>query len=117
MPAIEDVRKGSKQPLIFYFEGNSTIVYYVLTFGFPPHMSLIYDIRDGGKLPVPMNVWDDVVTATTTGKNLAAYGYKPTPLAIENVYAFELTKEGTMKNITSQTRVKLNSLINNEKAN
>jgi len=80
-------------------------------------MSLIYDIREGGKLPVPMNVWEDVVKAVSTGKNLAAYGYQPTPLAIENVYAFELTKEGTMDDITPQTRVKLNSLINNEKAN
>ena len=117
MPAIEDVRKGSKQPLIFYFEGDSTIIYHVLTFGFPPHMSLIYDIREGGKLPVPMSVWDDVVTATTTGKNLTAYGYEAKPVPVEKIYAFELTKEGTMDDITPQTRAKLNNLINNEKAN
>ena len=117
MPVIQDVKKDEEQPLIFYFEGNSAIVYSVLTFGFPPRMSLIYNIRDGGKLPVPMSVWEDVVTVVTTGENLPAYGYKPNPLAIENVYAFELTKEGTMDDITPQTRLKLNSLINNEKAN
>lgn len=114
---IEAVGKD-ETPLIFYFEGeNSAMMYYLITFGFPPHVGILYDIKDLNKLPVPLDRWEDAVKAVSTGANLPAYGYQAKPAPIKNFYAFRLTADGDLNDITPQTRARLNSLLINEKAN
>lgn len=101
---IEAVGK-ERGPLLFYFEGeNSAVVYYLITFGFPPHMGILYNIKDLGKLPVPLDKWDDVLEAAKTGKNMPAYGYEAKPVSVKNLYAFRLEQEGNLKDITSEKR-------------
>lgn len=110
MPKIEAVGKN-KEPLIFYFGGDGTneaIIHNVITFGFPPHMGLLYQLReeDGG-LPIPMTNWQEVVSAVKNGQTLPLYGYPVKPVPPERIYAFYLNGQYNLINITSVVREKL----------
>lgn len=101
----------SREPIIFYFEGdetNSAILHDVITFGFPPHMALLYNLRaeDGG-FPVPMSNFKEVVSAVVDGKPMPAYGYKVKPVDIDRIYAFHLQGKDNLINITDQFREEL----------
>lgn len=110
IPRIEKIGKD-KEPIIFYFEGdkgNEIIIHDVITFGFPPHMAILYNLReeDGG-LPIPMTDWREVISAVTDGKTLHAYGYPTKAVPIDRIYAFYLQNRDNLINITQFAREKL----------
>lgn len=113
LPRVDEIGK-SKKPVIFYFEGdntNSAILHDTITFGFPPHMALEYNLReeDGG-LPVPMSDFNEVVVAMITGETMTAYGYKPEPVDIERIYGFHLQGSSNLINITKEIRIRLSEI-------
>ncbi|MDP3733115.1 MAG: hypothetical protein Q8Q91_01105 [Candidatus Daviesbacteria bacterium] len=113
LPYVSEIGK-SKEPIIFYFEGdgqNGGILHDVITFGFPPHMAILYNLReeDGG-LPVPMDDIRQLVSAVTDGKALPAYGYPVKPISPDRVYAFYLQGKDNLVNITTEARNKLKQL-------
>lgn len=116
IPRISEIGK-SREPIIFYFEGdgsNQVILHNVITFGFPPHMALLYDLReeDGG-IPIPMDNFGQVVSAATDGKALKAYGYPIKPVPIERIYAFHLEGQDNLIDITQEAREKIKELTKN----
>lgn len=113
IPYVPEIGK-TKDPIIFYFEGDDTnggILHDVITFGFPPHMAILYNLReeDGG-LPVPMDNVNQLVSAVTDGKALSAYGYPVQPISPDRVYAFYLQGKDNLINITNEVRNKLEQL-------
>lgn len=113
IPKVAEIGK-SKEPIIFYFEGDDTngeILHDVVTFGFPPHMAIIYNLReeDGG-FPVPMSYLKDVISAFTDGKTMRAYGYPEKPVPSERIYAFHLQGKDNLINVTDQLREKLSQI-------
>ena len=113
IPHIQEIGR-SKEPIIFYFEGDGTnggILHDVITFGFPPHMALLYNLReeDGG-LPVPMDDIRQLVSAVTDGKVFPAYGYPVKPISTDRIYAFYLLGKDNLVNITNEARNKLEQL-------
>lgn len=110
MPKFEGLGSGS-EPKVFYFEGDSEIIYHSITFGFPPHMAMLYNYNETqAKLPVPLSSWNDVMTTVTTGKNMPAYGYPIKPISIENIYAFKITAT-EVTDVTSEKQVLLKKLL------
>lgn len=119
VPKIDGIGQDNK-PFIFYFEGegsNSGIIRDVITFGFPPHMALIYNLQSKynsyghEKLPLPMNEWSAVVNAARNGKGLYAYGYPEEKVSLDRIYAFHLQGSDNLINITDQARLKLRELL------
>lgn len=114
IPHIDEIGK-TKEPIIFYFEGDNTnagILHDVITFGFPPHMAILYNLReeDGG-YPVPMSDFKEVVSAVTDGKPMPAYGYPVKPVPIDRIYAFHLQGKDNLINITDTVRDKLRQSV------
>lgn len=106
LPTIENPGKGT-QPLVFYFEGDSAIIYQSLTFGFPPHIAMIYNFNENqGKLPISISSWDELVATVTTGDNMPAYNYPQKPVSLENIFAFSLSGD-KLKDITNEKRLLL----------
>lgn len=102
--------KSSKKPFIFYFDGDGTnggILHDVITFGFPPHMALIYNLTASDPIPVPMSDFKELTSAVINGKTMPAYGYKAEPVDINHIYAFNLQGQNTIIDITELTRKKL----------
>ncbi|MBI2196469.1 hypothetical protein HYU45_02535 [Candidatus Daviesbacteria bacterium] len=111
MPYIPQVGKTS-EPLIFYFQEDDTnepILRNSVTFGFPPHMAILYKISEEERIPQPMSDWKEVVSAVSDGKSIG----KDKPISIESVYAFQLLGKDNLVNITGQTRQKLQELLSN----
>ncbi len=113
IPYIPEIGK-SKEPIVFYFEGDNTngaILHNVITFGFPPHMAILYNLReeDGG-IPVPMDDFRQVISAATDGKSLSAYGYPIKQVPLERIYAFHLQGKDNLINVTEEAREKLKQL-------
>lgn len=101
IPYVEKVGK-STEPLIFYFEGdgtNETILRDSVTFGFPPHMALLYGITEENKNPQPMSDWREVEFAVLDGTSP------------DRIYAFHLQGKDNLINITDLAREKLSELI------
>lgn len=113
IPKVDEIGK-SKEPIIFYFEGDGTnggVLHDVITFGFPPHIAILYNLKEAdGGLPVPMDNISQVISAVTDGKSLAAYGYPVKPVPINRIYAFHLQGQDNLINITDVARNKLNQL-------
>lgn len=106
LPTIENPGQGT-QPLVFYFEGDSAIIYQSLTFGFPPHIAMIYNFNENqGKLPISISSWDELVATVTTGDNMPAYNYPQKPVSLENIFAFSLSGD-KLKDITNEKRLLL----------
>ena len=113
IPRVPEIGK-SKEPIIFYFEGDGTnggILHDIITFGFPPHMAILYNLReeDGG-IPIPMDDFKQVVSAVLDGKSLQAYGYPIKPVPFERIYAFHLQGKDNLINVTNEAREKLKQL-------
>lgn len=110
MPYIPNMSKIS-QPLVFYFVGESgSILYGSITFGFPYHMALLYNLDHYLKMPIAMGNWDQIVSAVTDGKSFAPYGHPLKPIPLENVFAFRLEGKDNLINITDEVRNKLSKL-------
>lgn len=103
--------KKEKYPLVFYFEGdqkNSSTINEVITFGFPPHIALIYDIyHDDNRIPIPVVDYKELQAIVKTGKPLNAYGRKQQPLPVDHIYAFKLEGKEKIVNITERIRKEL----------
>lgn len=109
MPFISEVGK-SAEPMIFYFQGdgtNETILRDSVTFGFPPHMAILYKIPDEEKIPQPMSDWKQVISAVSDGKSIG----KDKSVSIERIYAFQLLGKDNLVNITEPARQKLKELL------
>ncbi len=107
VPYIPEV---GKEPLVFYFEGetsNYVVLHNVITFGFPPHMQLLYNLTGKNPAPVPMTNWQEVVSAVKDGQSFKPYGYPLEPIKITQVYAFYLQGKDKLINITDLARQKL----------
>lgn len=112
MPYIEEVGKNDG-PLVFYFEddgSNAVILRDVVTFGFPPHMALLYGIIEENRTPIPVSDWREVESAVLDGKSFAAYGHPLKPISPERVYAFRLQGKDNLINITDLARERLRQL-------
>jgi len=113
IPLIDEIGKD-REPIIFYFEGDNTnagILHDVITFGFPPHMAILYNLReeDGG-FPVPMSDFKEVISAIVDGKPMPAYGYPVKPVPIDSIYAFHLKGKDELINITDLIRENLSKI-------
>ena len=109
---VPDIGK-SQEATIFYFEGDlntGPIIHDVITFGFPPHMALLYNLREeDGNFPISTNNWQEVVTAIQEGKIQPMYG--PTiPTNIARIYAFYLSENGNLIDITAKARERLKQI-------
>ena len=112
MPYIEETGKSS-EPLIFYFEGdgtNETILRDSITFGFPPHMALLYGITEEDRTPIPMSNRREIESAILDGKSFAAYSHPLEPISPDRVYAFHLQGNDNLIDITDKVRRKLEEL-------
>lgn len=116
IPRVPEIGK-TKEPFIFYFEGDGTnggILHDVITFGFPPHMALLYGIREEcGCIPAHTEDMKEIVSAVTDGKSLKAYGFPEKAIPIDSVYAFRLQGSDNLVNLTDQLRNKLQELRGN----
>lgn len=109
MPNIPEMGKD-ELPLIFYFEGDGTnegIIQDSITFGFPPHMALLYNINAENRTPIPVSNWQEVISAVKDGKVLPAYGYPAKPVSPERIFAFKLIRKDNLINVTDFAREKL----------
>jgi len=118
MPYIQEVGK-SAEPLVFYFEGdgtNESILHDTVTFGFPFHMGLLYEITEESKNPISMIEWKDVESAVLDGKSFAPHnkGQILDPISFERVYAFRLQGKDNLINITDIAREKLKGILKNK---
>ncbi|MCL4416675.1 MAG: hypothetical protein M1365_08285 [Actinobacteria bacterium] len=119
MPYISEIGK-SKEPLVFYFEGDATngaILNDTVTFGFPFHMAILYNISEMNKNPVSMIVWKDVESAVLDGKSFAPHfgGRVLNPISPSSVYAFHLQGKDNLINITESARKKLTEFLQNQR--
>lgn len=112
IPHVVDIGEN-KEATIFYFEGDpgtETIIHDVVTFGFPPHMALIYGLREeDGNFPYGTSNWQEVISAILAGQIQTMYG-PPSPTIIERVYAFHLLTNGNLVDITNLAREQLTKL-------
>lgn len=114
MPYISRVGKTDK-PLIFYFKGeNRQILYGSVTFGFPVHMALLYNIDNFLKMPNPVESIEQVISAVTDGKSLAPFGLREEPIPVENIYAFKLEGRDNLVNITEEIRKEVTEKLLNK---
>ncbi len=109
MSILPEITKD-KTPSIFYFEGdnsNGDTMHDVITYGFPPHMALLYNLKSDNLLPFSLDGFKELSAAVTDGKNLPRFGYPAKPIPIDHVYAFKLEGRDRLINFTSQIRQKL----------
>jgi hypothetical protein len=110
IPYNPEIKQNRKQT-IYYFEGDTTngsVLHDVITFGFPPHMNLLYDLREEDAIsPIPMSNWVEVVSAAADGQSLKAYGLPAKPFPVEHIYAFHLQGESNLIDVTDLARNKL----------
>lgn len=116
IPYVPEVIKDPG-PKIFYFEGDGTnagILQDVIIFGFPPHMQILYHMREEeGLAPTPMTDWKEVEAAAIDGRPFHRYNYfKPLPL--DRIFAFRLEGKDNLINITEIARKKLTDIIANQ---
>lgn len=114
IPYVAEIGK-IREPIIFYFESDGTngaVLHDVITFGFPPHIALLYNLseKDGG-FPVPMDNLPQLVSAVTDGQSLAAFGYPAKPVSLDRIYAFRLQGRDNLINVTDGARKQLEALL------
>lgn len=119
MPYIPEVGK-SKEPLVFYFEGDGTnggILNDTITFGFPFHMAVLYNIPEMRRNPISMIDWKDIESAVLDGKSFAPHfgGRVLSPISPARVYAFRLQGKDNLINITDSARKRLTEFLQNQR--
>lgn len=109
IPYMPEISKKEKVT-IFYFEGDGTnggILHDSITFGFSPHMALLYNITESSKEPLAVDSWEEVLSAVKDGKSFIRHGRAMDPIPVDNVYAFKLEGKDHLIDVTSQAREKL----------
>ncbi len=108
--AIPHIPAVGKEPLVFYFEkesSNASILGEAVLFGFPFHISLLYNLAEGAKIPAVVENWTEVVSAVSDGQSFKPYGYPLKPIPVNHVYGFHLQGQDNLINITDVVRQKL----------
>lgn len=109
-PHIPEVGK-SDLPLVFYFQSppdKQRLLYHSVSFGFPFHIAIIYNIYDSYyRMPIPMEGWKEVVSSVTDGNSLVSRCFPAKPIPITNVYGFYLDENYNLINTTDEIRGKL----------
>lgn len=110
MPYLPEISQ-KKEVSVFYFVGdgtNGSILHDSITFGFPPHMALLYNITDNNKVPIVLESWEEVVSTVKDGKAfIRQYGVAKDPIPVDNVYVFVFEGKDRLIDITTQAREKL----------
>lgn len=112
-PRIAEIGKTEK-PLMFFFTSSpekEKLKHHSLTFGFPFRMAFIYNIDNYWKMPIATNSWEDIVSAVSDGQSLFMNNFPKDPIPVENIYAFYLTSDNNLLNITEATREKLKDFL------
>lgn len=99
---------------IFYFTStpeSSPILHNVITFGFDPHMALLYNRREWNV--VAMDNLEEVRLAVKDGSSFKRFGLVMKPVPIDRVYAFHLQSATELINKTEEIRNQLRQSITN----
>lgn len=106
MPEIGNKERVS----VFLFLGdgtNGSILHDSITFGFPPHMALLYNITNN-KAPLVLESWEEVVSAVSDGEAfIKHYGIAKDPIPVDNVYVFKLEGKDHLIDLTTKARKEL----------
>ncbi|MDO8639235.1 MAG: hypothetical protein Q7R43_06680 [Candidatus Daviesbacteria bacterium] len=115
IPYMPEISK-KEEVSIFFFLGDDTnggIIHDSITFGFSPHLSVLYKITDSNKIPLVMDSWEEVVSAVSDGKAfIRHYGVAIDPIPIDNVYVFKLEGKDNLINLTDGARKELKKRLN-----
>lgn len=97
-----------ENPSVFYFStDNTTAIYMIFSFGFPPHGGLLYQIPDWLNTPIPTEHYEELLKMVSSGDILRTlHGRKPIPVPLSRVFAFDF-RNGELTNITTEIRQKL----------
>lgn len=97
-----------ENPSIFYFStDNTTAIYMIFSFGFPPHGGLLYQIPDWLNTPIPTEHYEELLKMVSSGEILKTlHGRKPIPVPLSRVFAFDF-RNGELINITNEIRQKI----------
>lgn len=110
VPNYPQINRTNRDPLLFYFEGdgsNAAIMHDVITFGFPPHMALIYNLREANPLPHAEDDFKKLVSATEDVESAKPYGYLGKSIPLENIYGFSLIGRDNLIDTTDKLRKKI----------
>lgn len=103
MPEIS--KKESVSVFLFLGDGtNGGIIHDSITFGFPPHMALLYNITDNNKVPLVLESWEEVVSAVKDGRSFIRHGVAKDPIPVDNVYVFKLEGKDRLIDLTTLAR-------------
>ncbi len=108
-------KRGEK--ILYYFDDseNVRLASDAFLYGLPPRMGIKYSyLRNYQELPALTTLYDEVVSAVTDGKSFKRLGYPEEKIDINQVYAFKISKEGTLTDITQLTRRDLVISINHD---
>ena len=91
---------------------NGSILHDSIIFGFPFHISLLYNITESDKVPIVLDSWEEVISTVKDGKAfIRQYGEIKNPIPVDNVYAFKLEGKNHLIDITTQVREELLKLL------
>ena len=114
MPNLPEISK-KERVTVFYFVGdgtNGSILHDSIIFGFPFHISLLYNITESDKVPIVLDSWEEVISTVKDGKAfIRQYGEIKNPIPVDNVYAFKLEGKNHLIDITTQVREELLKLL------
>lgn len=108
-------------PSVFYFTtDNSTAIYMIFSFGFPPHGGLLYEIPEWLNTPIPTEHYEELFKMVSNGEILQTlHGRKPFPISLSRVFAFDF-RNGELTSMTDLVRQQLSKdlqSLDSEKAN
>lgn len=110
IPYLPEINKKERVS-VFLFLGdgiNGGILHDSITFGFSPHMALLYNITNRDKIPLVLESWEEVVSTVKDGKAfIRQYGITKDPIPVDNVYVFKLEGNDHLIDLTAQARKKL----------
>ena len=103
-----------ENPSLFYFTtDNSTAIYMIFSFGFPPHGGLLYQIPDWLNTPIPTEHYEELFNMVSNGQILQTlHGRKPIPVPLSKVFAFDF-RNGKLTPITDSIRQQLSKDLQN----
>lgn len=114
IPYLPEISR-KKDVSIFYIIGdgtNNSIVHDSITFGLTVRIAVLYNISDYKLMPLPMDSWEEVISAVKDGKAFYRhYSETRDPIPVENVYVFKLEGKDHLIDLTTEARKKLLKII------
>lgn len=110
VPVLPETNPG----VFLFISKNPTFLYNAITFGFTPHMILLYPsfVNNSQNAPFAIDSFESLRSIIVDGNisELRRYGYENKDLVIENVYSYQV--HGTqLKNTSEETRNRLTQSI------